>query len=52
MSVVSVTGHSTTKLANDRFTLDTGCSAMGAGGRAVNDWLRPGRADTPDPLLQ
>jgi hypothetical protein len=49
MSAVAVTGHSTTDLPNGRFTLETGFSAMGAGRRAVNDWLRPGRTGTPDP---
>jgi hypothetical protein len=32
MSAVTVTGHSTTNLPNDCFTLETGYSAMGAGG--------------------
>ena len=49
MSAVAVTGHSTTNLPNGRFTFETGYSAMGAGGRAVNDWLRSGRTGTPDP---
>jgi len=51
MSAVAVTGHSTTNLPNDCFTLETGYSAIGAGGRAVNDRLRPGRTGTPDPNL-
>jgi hypothetical protein len=49
MSVVAATGHSTNNLPNDCFTFETGYSAMGAGGRAVNDRLRPGRTGTPDP---
>jgi hypothetical protein len=49
MSAFAVTGHSTTNLPNGRFAFETGYSAMGAGGRAVNDRLRPWRTGTPDP---
>jgi hypothetical protein len=49
-SALAVTGHSTTNLPNCRLTFETGYSAMGAGGRALNDRLRPGRTGTPDPL--
>ena len=51
MSAVAVTGHSTTNLPNGRFTFETGYSAMGSGGRAVNGRLRPGRTGSPDPQL-
>jgi len=49
MSADADTGLSTNNLPNDCFTFETGYSAMGAGGRAVNDRLRPGRTGTPDP---
>jgi hypothetical protein len=51
MSAVDATGHSTINLPNDWFTFETGSSAMGAGGRTVNDRLRPWRTGTPDPEL-
>jgi hypothetical protein len=52
MSAFAVTGHSTTNLPNGRFAFETGYSAMGAGGRAVNDRLRPWRTGTPDPYVE
>jgi hypothetical protein len=49
MSAVAATGQSTINLPNDCFTFETGYSAMGAGGRAVNDRFLPGRTGTRDP---